>query len=278
MERERARVQTAQEAAQNPSYLSALKALLYQLADDDLIFSHRGAEWLGLVPHLEEDVAYSSITQNTMGHALMFYQLLEELGEGQADDLAYLREADQYYHAILVERPNGEGDYAMDPDYDWAYTVIRNLAYETFKRLRLEGASQSSYQPLASAAEKMLREQFYHLQHWQVWVNQLGGATPESTRRLNEAVEKVWQDADSLFDLGPQGEEILKHHLIHFSDLTRQRWNKEMKTVLERAQLNWPGDPAPVEMSGRDGRHSEAFEKALAQLSEVYKLAPAAQW
>ena len=43
--------------------------------------------WLGLVPHIEEDVAYSSITQNTMGHAAINYGLLEELGEGKLDNL-----------------------------------------------------------------------------------------------------------------------------------------------------------------------------------------------
>ncbi|WP_420812925.1 Phenylacetic acid catabolic protein, partial [Peribacillus acanthi] len=54
--------------------------LLYQLADDDFILAYRGSEWLGLAPHIEEDVAYSSINQDTMGHAVMFYRLLEELG------------------------------------------------------------------------------------------------------------------------------------------------------------------------------------------------------
>ena len=34
---------------------------------------------LGLAPHIEEDVASSSIRQDSMGHAAMFYQLLEEL-------------------------------------------------------------------------------------------------------------------------------------------------------------------------------------------------------
>ena len=64
----------------DPAYKSALIALLYQLADDDFLIAYRGSEWLGLAPHIEEDVAFSSISQDTMGHAAMFYQLLEELG------------------------------------------------------------------------------------------------------------------------------------------------------------------------------------------------------
>lgn len=52
----------------------ALTSLLYQLADDDFILAYRGSEWLGLAPHIEEDVAFSSISQDTMGHAAMFYR------------------------------------------------------------------------------------------------------------------------------------------------------------------------------------------------------------
>ena len=48
---------------------------------------------LGLAPHIEEDVASSSISQDSMGHAAMYYKLLEELGAGNADDLAHLRPA-----------------------------------------------------------------------------------------------------------------------------------------------------------------------------------------
>ena len=73
--------------------ISAVKELLFQLADDDFYYSYRGSEWLGLAPHIEEDVAFSSITQDTMGHAAMYYQLIRRIGEGDADALAHLRPA-----------------------------------------------------------------------------------------------------------------------------------------------------------------------------------------
>ena len=71
----------------------AITSLLFQLADDDFLYAYRGSEWLGLAPHIEEDVASSSISQDSMGHAAMYYKLLEELGAGNADDLAHLRPA-----------------------------------------------------------------------------------------------------------------------------------------------------------------------------------------
>ena len=69
----------------SPEYKKALIELLFQLADDDFLFAYRGSEWLGLAPHIEEDVASSSISQDSMGHVAIFYKLLEELGAGKAD-------------------------------------------------------------------------------------------------------------------------------------------------------------------------------------------------
>ena len=68
-------------------YKEAITSLLFQLADDDFLYAFRGSEWLGLAPHIEEDVASSSISQDSMGHAAMYYKLLEDLGVGKADDL-----------------------------------------------------------------------------------------------------------------------------------------------------------------------------------------------
>ena len=43
--------------------------LLLQLADDELVLGWRDSEWTGIAPFLEEDVAFSSIAQNEIGHA-----------------------------------------------------------------------------------------------------------------------------------------------------------------------------------------------------------------
>lgn len=51
-----------------------------------------------------------------MGHAAMYYQLLEELGEGNADALAHVRLAHERKNSILVERVNGPGYYMENPN------------------------------------------------------------------------------------------------------------------------------------------------------------------
>lgn len=269
---------TPEEARQDQQFQEALVELMYQLADDDLIISHRGSEWLGLCPHIEEDVAFSSITQDTMGHAAMYYQMLEELGVGKADDLAHLRKPEEYKNAALTERVNGEGYYMENPDYDWGYAIARNYTYEVFKKIRLDALEQCSYVPLADTAKKIKREQFYHLYHWGIWLDQLSDSTEEAQRRLNAAFVKTWEDVDSLFDLGPKAEALVQAGLTPPGEDLRATFLSTMKEKLEGYKLIWPGEPAPVAATGRDGVHSTAFVDALDHLSEVYKLAPQANW
>ena len=65
--------------------------LLLELADDELILGWRNSEWTGIAPFLEEDVAFSSIAQNEIGHARALYELAAaELGT-DADELAFDR-------------------------------------------------------------------------------------------------------------------------------------------------------------------------------------------
>ena len=50
--------------------------LLLEIADDELILGWRDSEWTGIAPLLEEDVAFSSIAQNEIGHARALYELV----------------------------------------------------------------------------------------------------------------------------------------------------------------------------------------------------------
>ena len=52
--------------------------LIMALADDELILGHRHSEWTGWAPHLEEDLAFSSIAQDEMAHARLLYRLARE--------------------------------------------------------------------------------------------------------------------------------------------------------------------------------------------------------
>ncbi|WP_226659499.1 1,2-phenylacetyl-CoA epoxidase subunit PaaC [Pseudalkalibacillus hwajinpoensis] len=253
-------------------YRECLIELIYQLADDDFLLAYRGSEWLGLAPHIEEDVAFASISQDLMGHAALYYGLLEDLGEGKVDKLTHDRSPEQFRNAILVELPNGTGTYLEDPSYDWAFTVVRNYFYTLSKKIRLDSIKKASYEPLQQIVQKISIEMSYHMMHWEVWFNQLINSTPEARRRMEEAVKTVIEELGGVFSYGRFGDRMVRLSLIESEEVLKQRWitylNKEVaKEPLTMKQGN-----------GRNGVHTIHLANALDTLSEVYKSVPTAEW
>ena len=101
--------------------------LLYRLADDEMVLGHRDSEWTGHGPILEEDIAFSSMAQDEMGHAQAYYQMLHELGDSNPDTLAFTRNARQFRCASLVSLPNNR---------DWAFCVTRQFLYDAAETVR----------------------------------------------------------------------------------------------------------------------------------------------
>ncbi|MBU8878664.1 phenylacetate-CoA oxygenase subunit PaaC [Bacillus sp. FJAT-29790] len=259
-------------------YKSALTALLYQLADDDFILAYRGSEWLGLAPHIEEDVAFSSISQDTMGHAAMFYQLLEELGEGNMDDLAHGRKAANRKNAVLLEMVNGPGHYLSEPRYDWAFAVVRNYFYIQAKKIRMESLKHSSYEPLANVAVKVNMELYYHLMHWKTWFVQLMQAGDDARKRMAAAIKRVFDDIEGVLTLGPQGSEMENLGLIENEEILKKKWKFVMKPIFDSVNLSLPENFGMKNGNGRNGRHTQDLDSALAILAEVYNSNPAVSW
>ena len=69
---------------------------LIEIADDELILGWRDSEWTGIAPFLEEDVAFSSIAQNEIGHARALYALVARERGVTADELAFDRPPEEY--------------------------------------------------------------------------------------------------------------------------------------------------------------------------------------
>ncbi|WP_316571366.1 1,2-phenylacetyl-CoA epoxidase subunit PaaC [Neobacillus sp. YIM B06451] len=265
-------------AAEIPGYREALTELLYQLADDDFIVAYRGSEWLGLAPHIEEDVAFSSISQDTMGHAAIFYRLLEELGEGKLDDLAHGRPAQDRKNAILLELVNGTGTYLNEPRYDWAFAVVRHYFYTVAKRIKMAALMRSSYIPLAEAAARVNVELYYHQLHWKTWFTQLLAAGGEARERMDAAMARVFAGFGDVLSLGSKESALTSHGLIAGSQDMKEQWIASMEPVFSQVGASMPAQFGMAGGSGRNGEHTQDLEDALSILSEVYRFDPAAGW
>jgi ring-1,2-phenylacetyl-CoA epoxidase subunit PaaC len=172
--------------------VSARSNLLLALADDELILGWRDSEWTGIAPTLEEDVAFSSIAQNEIGHARALYQLAaEELG-ADADALAFDRPPAEYRCAPLVELR------LLD---DWAHTIARRYLYEEADRVRLDALKQSGDAELAGLAAKIDREEVYHRIHAELWATRL-----RDEPRFAAAVDELWPYALGVLEPAQRGE------------------------------------------------------------------------
>jgi ring-1,2-phenylacetyl-CoA epoxidase subunit PaaC len=169
--------------------MSARTDLLLSIADDELILGWRNSEWTGIAPFLEEDVAFSSIAQNEIGHARALYELAaRELGT-TADELAFDRKPSEYRSAPLVELRKLE----------WARTIARHWLYESADEIRLAALKASDDSEIAGLAAKIDREEAYHRMHAEMWIERLL-ATEEGRSRLNEAVDELWPYALGVLD------------------------------------------------------------------------------
>ena len=147
---------------------------LLAIADDELVLGWRDSEWTGIAPMLEEDVAFSSIAQNEIGHARAIYQLLSD----DADALAFDREPAEYRCARFVE-------LRFVPD--WARTIARRVLYEAADEIRLAALKASPDEAVAGLAAKIDREEAYHRMHAQMWRERL-----RDQERFGIALEELW--------------------------------------------------------------------------------------
>jgi ring-1,2-phenylacetyl-CoA epoxidase subunit PaaC len=157
--------------------VNARATRLLELADDELILGWRDSEWTGIAPTLEEDVAFSSIAQNEIGHARALYELAAaELGS-DADALAFDRQPSEYRCAPLVELHLLE----------WAHTIARRYLYEEADRVRIDALKHSDDAELAGLAAKIDREEVYHRMHAEMWAARL-----RDEPRFRDAVDELW--------------------------------------------------------------------------------------
>jgi ring-1,2-phenylacetyl-CoA epoxidase subunit PaaC len=252
-----------------PATRNALSLLLLAIADDEFVLGFSDSEWTGIAPILEEDVAISSLAQDELGHAQALYRLLADLvADGRdADNVAYDRPPEGYYHARLLDHPRG----------DWANTIVRRFLYDTADAVRLEALAGSSYAPLAELVGKMRREERYHVMHVTTWFERLAFTEGEPRRRLLDALERMGPDAGTV--LSPLPTELALEMAgiseAPFPELER-RWRASLVPLFDRLRL--PALPLTRDPEHARTAHSDAFRWLHDEFTSVRRLDPGATW
>lgn len=158
---------------------AAVVDFLLAFADDEHLMGQQHTEWIGVAPFLEEDLAFSSIGQDELGHAVLLYELVLQLQgrdttDLEVDRLAYRRADSEYRSCAFVEFTTSE----------WAEALVRHWIYDTVEVRRWELVGESTNQVLRQIAASALREEAYHLRHANALLDSLLKDSGARTRLL----------------------------------------------------------------------------------------------
>lgn len=240
-----------------------------RLADTALVLGHRLSEWSSRAPTLEEDIALSNIALDHIGQARALYAHAAELeGSGRTeDDLAFMRDAPQFFNVQLVERENG----------DFAVTMARQLFYSAFAVPHFEALCGSADRVIAGVAAKAAKECAYHLRHASEWVIRLGDGTDESHARMTAALDELWMYTGEMFDQDDTDRAMIAAGIGVDVAAVRPAWDAAIDAVLAEATLSRPKG-AWMSSGGRRGLHTEHLSHMLGEMQSLHRTYQNVRW
>jgi ring-1,2-phenylacetyl-CoA epoxidase subunit PaaC len=252
--------------------------VLLAIADDALVAGHRASHWTGVAPTLEEDLAFSTIAQDGISQADLWYQVL--LGATHAaprpatDALGLGRDAGGYRHAVLCEHPPG----------DFATTLARHWILTTFTAVRLEALLGSAEAEVAAVAAKLRHELRYHQEHAEHWFDLLTRADDDAHARFGAALAAVLPETPGLTEpvvgeatpeaagLLPGGHPALWPRLL-------DRLAPRLTAAGYGGLLPSLGTAPADALGGRVGRHGPDFTADVwPEMTALYRAHPGATW
>ena len=134
---------------------ATMVSLIGSLADNKSALGRRYGEWAVSAPTIESAVAAAAMAQDELGHARATYPVLAKLGVQRSDDGL---DAGHPLPVIATELP------------DWASVIAANLVVDGILTTWVASARDSSLEPLAQRARKILQEEGAHRVHAEAWL------------------------------------------------------------------------------------------------------------
>jgi ring-1,2-phenylacetyl-CoA epoxidase subunit PaaC len=229
-----------------------------EIADNALILSHRLSENCSKGPFLEEDLATTNVALDLIGLAESVYEEVARLeSKGQkGDDLAYKREAWEYYNSLLVEQPNT----------DFAYLMVRQFFTDVYHFYFFDALSASKDEFLAALATKSLKEIKYHLKRSSEWMIRFGLGTKVSKEKGQKAIDELFPFTWDLFSETNEAKEM--KHIGFGVDLDKvyTLWLDNVKDIFHKAGFVLPDNTSNKQVGGKDGLHSEKLGYILTEM------------
>lgn len=265
--------------------------LVVFLADSALVLGQRNAEWTGHGPVLEQDIAITNIALDLIGqarnlyaHAAQTFNKSEAASKAsfddlipkpwqafnralQEDDLAFLRNEQQYLNLLICELPKG----------DWAFTTLRQYLFSAYQLPLFQQLAKSNDKQLAAIAEKGVKEITYHLRWSAEWVIRLGDGTKESNQRINRALMELWPFTGELFQASQIEKDAAASGIPINLEEVQVSWHHHISRVFGEACLTVPTNK-PFQTGGKQGIHTEHMDHLLADMQYLQRTYPNQQW
>jgi phenylacetate-CoA oxygenase PaaI subunit len=159
---------------------ATMVSLVGSLADNKGALGRRYGEWAVSAPTIESAVAAAAMAQDELGHARATYPVLVKLGVAGEDDA---HDAGHPLPALEHEFP------------DWASVIAANLVIDGILTTWVWSARDSSLEPLAQRARKILQEEGSHRVHAEAWLKRICRAGADDRALLLTRIEELWAQA-----------------------------------------------------------------------------------
>jgi phenylacetate-CoA oxygenase PaaI subunit len=155
-------------------------SLIGSLADNKSALGRRYGEWAVSAPTIESAVAAAAMAQDELGHGRSTYPVLAKLGVTRDEDTL---ESGHPLRVIEHELP------------DWGSFIAANLVVDGILTTFVASARESSIEPLAQRARKILQEEGAHRRHAEAWVRRIVQAGGADRELLLRRITEMWADA-----------------------------------------------------------------------------------
>jgi len=155
-------------------------SLVGSLADNKSALGRRYGEWAVSAPTIESAVAAAAMAQDELGHARSTYPVLAKLGVERSDEGL---DAGHPLEVIASELP------------DWASFIAANLVVDGVLTTFVASTRDSSLEPLAQRARKILQEEGAHKVHAEAWARRIGRVGGDDLRLLVQRIDEMWASA-----------------------------------------------------------------------------------
>ncbi len=253
------------------SLKAAERALLLALADDEHMVGARHTNWIGLGPFLEEDLAFCSIAQDELGHAIGLYEILladdPDRSVADLDEFAMLRAAADYRSCWLAEVECSE----------WNDSLVRHWLYDRAESLRWEALTGCSDGRVAALANRALREENFHLDHAQRFMSRLAGV--DVTGKIATSINWLLPIARGLWDELAADDPVAMDFASRSVGELAVEWEALIADDLKKwgVDITLPDGNVAADQAHRTIR-SDGFGAFYADLQRVILLDTAAVW